>query len=331
MVTAEEDKDQDQTATIPEEKKEEAPAILAPLTHRLIRVLPIITLLTLKAEERQLTIRAREMLKNIKARVKHMRAPTTKEDLLIMAHKNSRPRKEEVLLPTLTQKDIHQAVVPQHSMKIPTMKREDRLLENTTAKSIMRRTTITTSKNLTIQDRRHHQNRRRSTMRSSTTKNLIRSHQGVSSNKIILRQEALITDTKMDTKIIITRKRKQHTSNSKILITKQLPVEEPIKINTLKSPKIIRKNLITNLLVQILIINSKRQIKPPQTTMERKMTTINARKGVEEGVLRALTTIVARQLKGTPLTALPLQSVVGVVILIKSMEIIITTMGMKKK
>jgi hypothetical protein len=107
-------------------------------------------------------------------------------------------------------------------------------------------------------------------------------------------------------------------------------VEEPIKINTLKSPKILRKNLITNLLVQILIINSKRQIKRPQTTMERKMTTINARKGVEEGVLRALTTIVARQLKGTPLTALPLQSVV-VVILIKSMEIIIITMGMKKK
>jgi hypothetical protein len=64
--------------------------------------------------------------------------------------------------------------------------------------------------------------------------------------------------------------------------------------------------------------------------MERKMTTINGRKGVEEGVLRALMTIVAPQLKGIPLTALPLQSEV-VVILIKRMEIIITTMGMKKK
>jgi hypothetical protein len=216
MVTAEEDKDQDQTATITEEKKEEAPAMQAPLTPRHIKVLPTIALLTLKEEEeRRQTIRAREMLKNIKARVMHMRDPT-KGDLLIMAHKNSRPRKEEVLLPTLTQKDIHQAVVPQHSMKTPTMTREERLLENTTAKSIMRRTTITTSKNLTIQDRRHHQNRRRSTKRSSTTKKLIRSHQGVSSKTIIMRQEALITDTKMGTKIIITRKRKQHTSNSKV-------------------------------------------------------------------------------------------------------------------
>ena len=330
MVKAEEDKDQDQTAIITEEKKEEESAILAPLTLLLIRVLPTITQLTLKVEERRLTIKAREMLKNIKARVKHMRVPTTKEDLLIMIHKNSRPRKKEVFIPRLTQKDIHQAVVPQHSMRIPTMTREERLLENTTVKSIMKRTTITTSKERTIKDRRHHQNSRKNTKRSTTTKNLIRSHQGVSNNTIITRQEALITDTKMDTKIIITRKRKQHTSNSTTLITRLLPVVQAIKINTLKSQKIIRKNLITNLLVQILITNSKRQIKHLRTTMERKMTTINARKEVEEGLLRAPMTIVGRQLKDIPLTALPLQSVV-VVILIRSTEIIITTMGMKKK
>ena len=317
-------------ATITEEKKEEVPTILATLTPPLIKVLlPTITLLTLKVGERRLTIRAREVPKNIKARVKLMRAPATKEDLLIMVHKNNKHLKEEVLLPTVTQKDIHLAVVPQLSMRILTITREERRLQNTMAKSIMKRTTITTSKRRTIQDRRHHRNRRRNNKRSSTTKNLIRSHLEVSSNTIT-RQEALSSDTKMDTKIIITRKRNQHSSNSKILITRQLLVEEAIKINTLKSPKIIRKKPITNLLVQILITNSKRQIKHPQTTMARKMITINARKGAEEGVPRIPMTIVTSQHKDIPLTALQLQSV-AVAILIKSMEKIIITMAMKKK
>jgi hypothetical protein len=71
-----------------------------------------------------------------------------------------------------------------------------------------------------------------------------------------MRQEALIKKTKKDSKIIITRETKQPTTTM-ILITRELPVAV-IKINMLKSQKIIRKKTITNLLVQILIINSKR-------------------------------------------------------------------------
>jgi hypothetical protein len=83
----------------------------------------------------------------------------------------------------------------------------------------------------------------------------MRSHREVSTNTI-MRQEALIIETKTDSKIIIKRQTKQPTIMM-ILIIRELPVAV-IKINMVKSQKIIRKKTIANLLVQILIINSKR-------------------------------------------------------------------------
>lgn len=144
-------------AIITKEKKEEVLTLPLPPQHPppLITVLLPITLQTLK-EELRLTIRKREMPKIIKLRVMHtMKAPTTKEDLLIMALKNSRAPKEVELLQTVTQKDIHQAVVPPHSMMILTMKREAPRLISIMVRNIMERTTIATGKRWTTQDKRH--------------------------------------------------------------------------------------------------------------------------------------------------------------------------------
>jgi hypothetical protein len=318
--TAEEGQDQELMAIITEEKKEEGPTPRLPL----ITVLTI-TRLTLK--EDRLIIRAIEMTKSINLRAIHtMKAPTTKEDLLIIFLKNTKAPKEEVLLPMVTQKDIHQVVVSQHNKRILTMMRE-RHLENTIKMSIIKRNTTTMGKR-TIQDRRHpHQKHRRSLMKS-TTKNLIRSHQKNTSNKTT-RQEFLIKEAKMDTKITITRKRRQHINSSTILITREV-LAEATKINTLESPKIIRKQAITSLLVQILITNSKGQIKQHQrNNMARKTITINARKEGEQPP-RVRTTIEDYQPKVMALTGQPPQSVAVAAILISNMEIITKATEMKK-
>jgi hypothetical protein len=148
--------DQDKMAIITKEKKEEVLTLPLPPQHPppLITVLLPITLQTHK-EELRITIRKREMAKIIKLRAMHTMKAQTKEDLLIMALKNSRAPKEVELLQTVTQKDIHQAVVPLHSMMILTMKREARRLISIMVRNIIERTTIATGKRWTTQNKRH--------------------------------------------------------------------------------------------------------------------------------------------------------------------------------
>lgn len=87
----------------------------------------------------------------------------------------------------------------------------------------------------------------------------------------------IITDTKMDTKIIITKKKRVEAMklNSRTFSITRGQEVKAIKIHTPKSLIIIRMGAITNQLVRILII-SNRERSPTLITMVRKVNTISA-------------------------------------------------------
>ena len=255
------------------------------------------------------------MLKITKLKMIHtMKAQTTKVDLPIMVLKSRRTKKEEETFLMGTQKDIKVVVPPLHQIikrRHPTMRKQQ--INRNTAMSTMKR--ITTMDKKTMATKIHHQRHIKSSssrkISSSTTQIHIRSQQEANSN-IPTRQEVQIKETKMDTKIIITRKKKQHTKN---LITREASLAM-VRIHPLKRLKIIMKVAIINLVVPILIKDSKERSQ--LTTMAKKVIMIHAQK---EGHPRVPMTTEDHQPKDLAPTERTPQN--EVVILINNMEIII--------